>query len=186
MLSDLIETTHIESFRLALYNLERFDIQGCEWSIDQKNRVQSSTLNADCWGDLEFIDDWYIERVLPNKNEWSSSLSTTRSVYSKRRRTLKSLYSIGHRTRSRSRSKSGSKLPKRRKLNTVSPWNRYIVSYLSDRRRKRISTGDTSRYQPTNEDIESILLISAPFVQSRRRQIEVELDLNSSSLELTL
>ena len=83
MLSDLIETAHIESFRLALFHLERFDIQGCEWSIDQKNRVQSSTVNADCWGDLGFIEDWYIERVLPNKNEWSSSLSTTRSVYSK-------------------------------------------------------------------------------------------------------
>ena len=40
MLSDLIETTHIESFRLALFHLEGFDIQGCEWSIDQKNRVQ--------------------------------------------------------------------------------------------------------------------------------------------------
>jgi hypothetical protein len=124
MLSDLIETAHIESFRLALYHLERFDIQGCEWSVDQKNRVQSSTVNADCWGDLGFIDDWYIERVVLNKNEWSPSLSTTRSVYSKRRRTLKSLYSIGHRTRSRSHCRSGSKLPKRRKLTTTSPWNR--------------------------------------------------------------
>ncbi len=184
MLSDLIETAHIGSFRLALYHLEGFDIQGCEWSIDQKNRVQSSTLNADCWGDLEFIDDWYIERVLPNKNEWSSSLSTTRSVYSKRRRTLKSLYSIGHRTRSRSHSRSGSKLPKRRKLTTLSPWNRYIVSYLSDRRKKRLLTGDNSRYQPTNGDIESLLIVSAPFVQSNRRQIEVSLDLYSNSLKL--
>jgi hypothetical protein len=185
MLSDLIEPAHIESFRLALYHLERFDIQGSEWSIDQKNRVQSSTVNSDCWGDLGFIDDWYIERVVLDKNEsLSPSLSTTRSVYSKRRRTLKSLYSIGHRTKSRSYCRSGSKLPKRRKLTTISPWNRYIVSYLSDRRRKRISTGDTSRYQPTNEDIESILIVSAPFVQSRRRQIEVDLDLYSNSLKL--
>ncbi len=67
MLSDLIEPTHIESFRLALYHLERLDIQGSEWSIDQKNRVQSSTVNSDCWGDLGFIDDWYIERVVLDK-----------------------------------------------------------------------------------------------------------------------
>ena len=186
MLSDLIEPAHIESFRLALYHLERLDIQGSESSIDQQNRVQSSTVNLDCWGSLGFIDDWYLERTVLNKDEWSPSLSTTRSVYSKRKRTLKSLYSIGHRTKSRSYCRSGSKLPKRRKLTTVSPWNKYIVSYLSDRRSKRTSTGDISGYQPTDEDIESILLISSPFVQSRRRQIEVELDLNSSSLELTL
>jgi hypothetical protein len=180
MLSDLIDPYHIESFRLALYYLERFDIQGSEWSIDQKNRVQSSTVNADCWGDLGFIDDWYIERVVPSKNEWSPSLSTTRSVYSRRRRPLKSLYSMGHRTRSRSHSRSGSKLPKRRKLTTVNPWNRYIVSYLSDRRKKRLLTGTDNRYQPTNEDIESILIVSAPFVQSKRRQIEESLELYSS------
>jgi hypothetical protein len=182
MLSDLIDPTHIESFRLALYYLEGFGIQGSEWSIDQKNRVQSSTVNADCWGDLGFIDNWYSERVVPNKNEWSPSLSTNRSVYSKRRKPLKSLYlySIGHRTRSRSHSRLGSKLPKRRKLATVNPWKRYIVSYLSDRRRKRLLTGINNRYQPTNEDIESIPIVSAPFVQSKRSLIEESLELYSS------
>jgi hypothetical protein len=145
-----------------------------------------STVNADCWGDLGYVEDWYIERILPNKDEWSSSLSTTRSVYSKRRRTLKSLYSIGHRIKTRSRSRTGSKLPKRRKIFTVSPWNRYIVSYLSDRRKKRLLTGDNSGYQPTNQDIESILIVSAPFVQSSRRQTEISLDLYSKRLELKL
>jgi hypothetical protein len=90
MLSDLIEPTHIESFRLALYHLERLDKQGSEWSIDQQNRVQSSTVNLDCWGNLGFIDDWYLERTVLNKDEWSPSLFTTRSVYSKRKRSLKS------------------------------------------------------------------------------------------------
>ena len=118
-------------------------------------------------GDLGFIDDWYLERVVPNKkSEWSLSLSTTSSVYSKRRRPLKSLYLIDHRVKQRSRSRLGSKLPKRRKLTTVSPWNRYIVSYLSERRKSRLLTGITYRYQPKNEDIESILLVSAPFIQS--------------------
>jgi hypothetical protein len=104
---------------------------------------------------------------VPNKkSEWSPSLSTTSSVYSKRRRPLKSFYIIDHRVKQRSRSRSGSKLPKRRKLTTVSPWNRYIVSYLSERRKSRLLTGITYRYQPKNEDIESILLVSAPFIQS--------------------
>ncbi len=132
------------------------------------------------------MEDWYIERIVPNKDELSPSLSTTRSVYSKRRRTLKSLYSIGHRTKTRSRSVTGSKLPKRRRVFTVSPWNRYIVSYLSDRRKKRLLTGDNSRYQPTNNDIESILIVSAPFVLSSRRQVEISLDLYSKRLELKL
>jgi hypothetical protein len=186
MLSDLIETAHIESFRLALYHLERFDIQGCEWSIDQKNRVQCSTVNADCWGDLGFVEDWYIERIVPDKDEWSPSLSTTRSVYSKRKKALKSFYSIGHRTKTRSRSVTGSKLPKRRRIFTVSPWKRFIESYLSDRRKKRLLTGDNIRYQPTDNDIESILIVSAPFVLSSRRQVEISLDLYSKRLELKL
>jgi hypothetical protein len=172
MLSDLIEATHIESFRLALFHLEGFDILGCEWSIDHKNRVQCSTVNADCWGDLGFVEDWYIERILPNKDEWSSSLSTTRSVYSKRRKTLKSLYSIGHRTKTRSRSVTGSKLPKRRRIFTVSPWNRFIESYLSDRRKKRLLTGDIIRYQPTDNDIESMSMNQSGVVGLAQAQCE--------------
>ena len=186
MLSDLIEATHIESFKLALFHLEGFDILGCEWSIDQKNRVQCSTVNADCWGDLGFVEDWYIERIVPDKDEWSPSLSTTRSVYSKRKKALKSFYSIGHRTKTRSRSVTGSKLPKRRRIFTVSPWKRFIESYLSDRRKKRLLTGDNIRYQPTDNDIESILIVSAPFVLSSRRQVEISLDLYSKRLELKL
>ncbi len=146
MLSDLIEPDHIESFRLALYYLEGFDIQGRKWSIDQRNRVKSSTGIKDYWSDLGFIDDWYLERVVPSNNEWSPSLSTTRSVYSKRRKPLKSLYIIGHRVKQRFRSRSGSKLPKRRKLTTVSPRNRYIVSYLSERRKSRLLSGIKYRY----------------------------------------
>jgi hypothetical protein len=172
MLSDLIDPDHIESFRLALYYLEGFDIQGRKWSIDQRNRVESLTGIKDCWGDLGFIDDWYLKRVVPSKNEWSPSLSNTRSVYSKRRKPLKSFYIIGHRAKQRSHPRSGSKLPKRRKLTTVSPWNRYIVSYLRERRKSRLLRGIKYRYQPTNKDIESILLVSAPFIQSKQRQLE--------------
>ena len=91
MLSDLIEPTHIESFRLALYHLERLDKQGSEWSIDQQNRVQSSTVNLDCWGNLGFIDDWYLERTVLNKDEWSPSLSIL-VVYTVREREHSKVY----------------------------------------------------------------------------------------------
>jgi hypothetical protein len=181
MLSNLIDPDHLNRFRLALYNLEGFDIQGRKWTIDQRNRVESATGIEDLWDDLGFIDDWYLQRVVPKKGKWSPSLSTTsRSVYSKRRKPLKSFYIIDHRVKQRSRSRFGSKLPKRRKLTTVGPWNGYIVSYLSERRKSRLLTGIMYRYQPTNEDIVSILLVSAPFIQSKQRQLEETLELNSS------
>jgi hypothetical protein len=55
MLSDLIDPDQLLRFRLALYNLEGFDIQGRRWSIDHRNRVESATGIEDCWGDLGFI-----------------------------------------------------------------------------------------------------------------------------------
>jgi hypothetical protein len=44
---------------------------------------------------------------------------------------LKSFYSIGHRTKERTCTRSGSRLPKRRQVTTVSPWDRCVVSYIS-------------------------------------------------------
>ncbi len=69
-------------------------------------------------------------------------------------------------------------LPKRMKLTTVNPWNRYIVSYLGERRKKRLLAGINYRYEPTNEDVESILFVSAPFIQSKSKQLEESLELN--------
>ena len=52
-------------------------------------------------GELGHIDDWFLERVELKAGDWSPSLSTLKSVYSKRRKSLASLYSIGHRIRNR-------------------------------------------------------------------------------------
>jgi hypothetical protein len=172
LLQDLIDPEHLRRFRQALYNLQEFDILGLSWEIDKDNRVISPynlTESVDRWGDLGFIDDWYLVRTTEKKQDWSPSLSTTRSVYSKRRKPLASFYSVGHRIRERNYIESGSKLPGRRKVTTVSPWNGFIESYLKERRRKRL--GESTRYQPTNQDVESVLLASASFVTSRKRQV---------------
>ncbi len=66
MLHDLIDPEHLRKFRQALYNLEEFEILGLSWEIDKDNRVISPynlTETVDRWGDLGFIDDWYLERI---------------------------------------------------------------------------------------------------------------------------
>jgi hypothetical protein len=176
MLSEAIETHHLVSFKEALYYLEIFDKEGIEWKIDQDNVIwrkdESGTFNSVAsWGKLGYIDDWYLERVELKSRNWSPSLSTLKSVYSKRRKTLASLYSIGHRIRSRIVSRSGGpRLPKRRKLSSVNPWTGFIKSHLENRRESR--TPESPAYDPTDLDLINILLAAAPFVQTRKRQIE--------------
>jgi hypothetical protein len=176
MLSETIETKHLVSFKQALYYLEIFDKEGIEWKIDQDNvlrrKDETGTFNSvTSWGELGCIDDWYLERVELKSGNRSPSLSTLKSVYSKRRRTLASPYSISHRIRNRIISRPGGpRLPKRRKLFSVNPWTGFIKSHLENRRRSR--TPESPRYNPTVLDLVNILLAAAPFVHTRKRQIE--------------
>ena len=176
MLSSSVLTEHLNSFLEVLYNVEGFDIEGKEWEIDSDNilRRANSAGSFDretCWGKLSFIDDWSLERVELQTGNWSPSLSTLKSNYRKRRKPLVSLYSIGHRIRERTISRPGGpRLVKRRKLSSVNPWTGYIISYLEKRRESR--TLVNSRYDPTAQDVEKILLAAAPFVQTRKRQLE--------------
>jgi hypothetical protein len=176
MLSSSVETEHLNSFLEALYNIEGFDIEEKEWVIDSDNilRKANSTGSFDretCWGKFGYIDDWFLERVELQTGNWSPSLSTLKSNYRKRRKPLVTLYSIGHRKRERTISRSGGpRLPKRRKLSSVNPWTGFIESYLENRRGSR--SPESPRYDPTVLDIEKVLLAAAPFVQTRRRQLE--------------
>ena len=119
---------------------------------------------------MGFIDDWFLERVELKSGDWSPSQSTVKSNYSKRRRPLASFYSIGHRLRNRIFARSGGpRLAKRRKLTAINPWIGYLTSFLEKRRVSRIS--DSTRYQPTDQEVASILLVAATFIQTRKRQI---------------
>ncbi len=122
MLSSSVEPKHLDGFLKVLYNIESFDIEGKQWVIDCDNKLRAvnSTGSFDretCWGKLGYIDYWFLERVELKTGKWSPSLSTVKSNYRKRRKTLASLYLIGHRKGERTISRSGGpKLPKRRKL----------------------------------------------------------------------
>jgi hypothetical protein len=174
MLSSSIETRHLVEFKEALYYLEIFDTEGIEWKIDQDNVIrrkgESGTFDTCAsWGKLGFIDDWFLERVELKLSDWSPSQATVKSNYSRRRRPLASFYSIGHRTRNRIFARlGGPRLAKRRKLTAINPWTGYIKSYLEKRRVSR--TSDSTRYHPTDQEVASILLVAATFVQSRKRQ----------------
>jgi hypothetical protein len=176
MLSGSVEPKHLDRFIQALYHVEGFDIDGNEWVIDSDNilRKANSTGSFDretCWGKLGYIDDWFLERVELQTGNWSPSLSTLKSNYGRRRKPLVSLYSIGHRKRERTISRPGGpRLPKRRKLSSVNPWTGFIKSYLENRRGSR--SPESPRYDPTVLDLENILLAAAPFVQSRKRQLQ--------------
>ncbi len=176
MLSSSIETQHLNQFRQALYYLEIFDIEGIEWKIDQENvlrrKDETGTFNTvSSFGELGYIDDWFLERVELQAGDWSPSLSTVRSNYRKRRKPIASLYSIGHRHNNRIFSRSrGPRLPKRRKLSSVNPWTGFIKSHLENRRGSR--SLESHRYDPTVQDVEKILLAAAPFIQTRKRQKE--------------
>jgi hypothetical protein len=173
MLSSSIETKHLVGFKQALYYLEIFDTEGIEWQIDQKNvlRRKDETGSFDTetsWGKLGFIDDCFLERVELKTGDWSPSLSTLKSVYSRRRKPLASFYSIGHRKRERIFARPGGpRLAKRRKLTSINPWTRYIISYLEKRRVSRVL--DSARFNPTDTEVASILLVAATFVQTRSR-----------------
>ncbi len=176
MLSSSIETKHLIQFRQALYYLEIFDTEGIEWKIDQDNvlrrKDETGTFNTvTSWGELGYIDDWFLERVELKAGDWSPSLSTVRSNYRRRRKPIASLYSIGHRRSERTISRPrGPRLPKRRKLSFVNPWTGFIKSHLENRRESR--SLESLRYDPTVQDVEKILLAAAPFVQTRKRQLE--------------
>ncbi len=176
MLSSSIETQHLNEFRQALYHLEIFDIQRIEWKIDQdsvlRRKNETGTFNTvTSFGELGYIDDWFLERVELQAGNWSPSLSTVRSNYRKRRKPIASLYLIGHRHNERVFSRSrGPRLPKRRKLTSVNPWTGFIKSHLENRRVSR--SLESQRYDPTVQEVEKILLAAAPFIQTRKRQIE--------------
>ncbi len=171
MLSTSIDPRYLERFRQALYNLEGFDILGKSWDIDRYNCVISPTARTDeedRSGRLGFIDDWCIERLELKKGAWNPSLSTLKSPYKRRWKPFTRLYSIGHRVKERP---GGPRLQKRRRLTANNPWNGFIESYLKERRRNRLL--ESTRYQPTNKDVESVLLASPQFVQTyQRRQLE--------------
>jgi hypothetical protein len=176
MLSESIETKHLVAFKQALYYLEIFDTEEVEWDLDETNVLRpkdpsGSSDTETSWGELGFIEDWFIERIELRAGDWSPSLYTLKCAYRKRRKSLASLYSIGHRRSERRASRPGGPwLAKRRKLSRINPWIRFIKSYLENRRVSRIL--EASRYQPTDQDVETILLVAAPFVQTRKRQIE--------------
>jgi len=176
MLSSTIETEHLNQFRQALYHLEIFDIQGIEWKIDQDNvlrrKNETGTFNTvTSFGELGYIDDWFLERVEFQAGNWSPSHSTVRSNYRKRRKSIASLYLIGHRRNERILARPrGPRLPKRRKLTSVNPWTGFIKSHLENRRGSR--SLESQRYDPTVQDVEKILLAAAPFIQTRKRQKE--------------
>ncbi len=179
MLSKEIENRHLDRFRQALYYLERFDTEGKKWEIDKHNVVRregpSGVIDKETnWGKLSHIDDWFIERVVLKKGAWNPSLSTLKSPYKRRYKTFTKLYSIGHRRGERNRARTGGPyLAKRRKITSVDPWTRYIISYLEQRRSKRpLEAIDAFGYSPTLKDVETILLAAAPFVQTFDRQIE--------------
>jgi hypothetical protein len=176
MLSESIETRHLVAFKQALYYLEIFDREGVEWNLDQENVLRkkdpSGSIDTETsWGELGFVEDWFIERIELKAGDWSPTLYTLKCAYRGRKKPLASLYSIGHRRGQRRASRPGGPwLAKRRKLTCVNPWIRFIESYLETRRVSRIL--ETTRYQPTNQNIEAILLVAAPFIQTRKRQIE--------------
>ena len=95
MLSSSIETGHLVEFKQALYYLEIFDIEGTEWKFDEGNvlrcKDKTGTFNTVVnYGELGHIDDWFLERVQVKTGDWSPSLSTLKSVYSKRGKPLAS------------------------------------------------------------------------------------------------
>ncbi len=185
MLSKSIESRHLNRFVQALYYVESFDIQRRKWEIDKYNidRAEDATGSIDretSWGKFGFIDDWFLERVEFKKGAWSPLLSTLKSNYKRRGRgkPFTRLYSIGHRRGERERARPGGPtLPKRRKITSINPWTGYIVSYLEDRRAKRLLEGKGEgkepsnldeefgdRCEPTILDVERILLAAAPFI----------------------
>ncbi len=108
------------------------------------------------------------------KGAWNSSLSTLKSPYKRRHKTFTKLYSIGHRRGYRYRARTGGPyLAKRRKIESVNPWTRYIISYLEQRRIDRtLEAVNDFGYSPTLKDVETILLAAVPFVQTFASQIE--------------
>jgi hypothetical protein len=173
MLSSSIETKHLVRFKQALYYLEIFDTEGVEWKIDQNNVIrrkdQTGSFDTETsWGKLGFIDDWFLERIELKAGDWSPSLSTLKSVYSKRRKPLASFYSIGHHKRDRIFARTGGpRLAKRRKLTSVNPWTRYILSYLEKRRVSRVL--DCSRFNPTDTEVGSIYSSSCSYFYSDKK-----------------
>ena len=49
----------------------------------------------------------------------------------------------------------------------VNPWAKYITSYLEKIRVSRVL--DSARFNPTDTEVASILLVAATFVQTRSR-----------------
>ena len=79
MLSESIETKHLVAFKQALYYLEIFDTEEVEWDLDETNVLRpkdpsGSSDTETSWGELGFIEDWFIERIELRAGDWSPSL----------------------------------------------------------------------------------------------------------------
>jgi hypothetical protein len=152
----------IDKFKLALWNLVQWDIEGIRIDIPDNGKVEPhGTDDPDECGCLDWIQDWCI-RPATGKSQVGHSPQLQIGIYKYRRRLpLAELYKIED-------PDDYSYCPRYYKDSSYRSWNQYVKSYLDTRKSERefwLSLGlqpNPSEY-PTDQEVIATLLQASQF-----------------------
>jgi hypothetical protein len=156
------ETGRIDRCKLALYNLDCFQIANHNCVVPDSGFVRSPTGNSTEWGSLGFVRAWELRPAKPTL--FSIVKSRTQSVDTFRRKArFEDLYSLDYNT------ELHSNLKELGHSESWWNWNLFVKDYLQARQSYRDSTtrgvGDLKpcAYYPGDKDIIDFLLVVAKF-----------------------
>ena len=154
----LSETDRITRVKIALYNLDLWQIANCSFVIPESGFVRAEDGNPTSWGSLGFVQAWEIKpikSVLFKKVSLRLKSQDTR----KRKGRLEDLYTLDYNT------ELDSELKELGKCDSKWKWNLLVRDYLQARQAYRESTGEGKlgylkpcAYFPEDKDIIDLLL----------------------------
>ena len=156
------ETGRIDRFKLALYNLDCYQIANHDCVIPDSGFVRSPTGSSTEWGSLGFVQAWELRPANPILFSIVKSRTQSSGTFRRKAR-FEDLYSLDYNTELHSNLKELEHSESR--LN----WNLFVKSYLQVRQLYRDSitrgVGDLKpcAYYPGDKDIIDLLLDVAKF-----------------------
>lgn len=156
------ETGRVDRCKLALYNLDCFQIADHNCVIPDSGFVKSPTGNSTEWGSLGFVQAWELKPANPTLFNIVKSRGQSIGAFRRKAR-FEDLFSLDYNT------EIHSKLKELGHRESKWGWNLFVKDYLQVRQSYRDSitrgVGDLKpcAYYPGDKDIIDLLLVVAKF-----------------------
>ena len=156
-------TDRIFRFKIALYNLDCWQISNRPFAIPNKGFVKSITGNLADWGSLGFVQAWELRPVKPAL--YNLVKSKNQSVHTRKRKArLEDLFELDYNT------EIASSLKEQEEEKCKWDWNFIVRDYLQARQSYRDSIGEGSLgylepcpYFPEDKDVRDLLILVAKY-----------------------